>query len=96
MPARPRITAEAILWHSRDTWVCHKILTRAVSLQVRRKARLPTLEQAATRPITFETVKVNLMSRALRVPDATAFGCMPGEHIFALERASHLLLHLPP
>ena len=95
-PTRPRTTAEAILWHSRGTWVCHKIQTRAVALQVRRLTRPQTLEQAATRPITSETVKVNQMSRALRLPDATAFGFMPGEHAFTLERASHLPLHLPP
>jgi len=84
VPTRPRISALAILWHSGDTWVCHKIQTWAVRLEVGPKTQDPTLEQAATRPTTIDTVKVNQTSRALRVPDATAFGFMPGEHIFAL------------
>jgi len=90
------MTAEAILWHSRDTWVCHKIQTQAAFRRVGDLEVNPTLEQVATRPITFDTVKVNHMSRALRLPVATAFGFMSGEYIFALERTSHLLLHLPP
>ena len=90
------MTEEAILWHSRDTWVCHKIQTQAVVLRVGDLECFPTLEQAATRQITIDTVKVNQTSRAPRLPDATAFGFMPGEYIFALERTSHLLLHLPP
>ena len=83
------------MWHSRDTCVCHKIQTQAVVRRVGDLECFPTLEQAATRPITIDTVKVNQTSRALRLPDATVFGFMPGEYIFALERASHLLLHLP-